>query len=700
MEFSGLSISGFDFEASFPLGRVASFSFVERVGVILCDHFVEVDSFKLRLFPAFFEAAARLFSKLHAEEMAQLAAVDFVLPCDFCSSDFEVLAAPGGSIERLVALRQSEGRQNRFNVERCRRWLADDPELDKLLELASSGAVVAVDPAFVPVSLPDKARSSHSRLTNCFRKHLFKLWSKGRGVALPFDELNSFHLSGVHISPIHWTSKVDNADGRFLVDLSNRTSGSVVNSEFGLEAAKSKYGVLQLPTIIDILQKWQLFIFEQQVPLSQCRCFKDDVSSAFCQFDFNPSASKLLAVLLGNILFLFLVGLFGWTGAPIVFGLLSRALERLICRTIPRRCFVLYVDDIIALVLAADAVRAQHLVHSCIVNMFGPGSVELSKSMAPAVVQTIIGWSINLVDETIRPSDRGIKKLIVAFFSVDGVSPVSLHSCQVLASLAQRYSLGLRGMRCFVQPLHRMVAKFKNNSLIKTRLSSAAKFCMVVWKAVGLLLFLNSDSFNVNIWSLLPSVSLPSSVMISDAGPWGLGVTIVDPVSNRVVAFSSYVLPFNSSDPKYQNAREYMGYLFSILVFCAFTRSGVRGSRLAWRTDNRAAQAWVEGSMSSSPAAQTALLAVTILTLRLQFDLVDVSLIPGVSMGNVDSLSRGYATDLDPSLCIDLQHCCPDVHTLFSWCDPTINRNLEDHLLVFEKVSAVVDSFLLVHVLN
>jgi len=287
-------------------------------------------------------------------------------------------------------------------------------------------------------------------------------------------------------------------------------------------------------------------LLEQQVSLSECRCFKDDVSSAFCQFDFNPMASKLLAVLLGNILFLFLVGLFGWTGALIVFGLLSPALERFICRTIHRGCFILYADDIIALVLAAEAVRAQQLVHSCIINMFGPGPVELTKSMAPDVVQTIIGWTIHLDKETIRPSDRGIKKLIVSFFSVDVSASVSLLLCQVLASLAQRYSLGLRGMGCFVQALHRMVAKFKNNSFVRNKLSSAAKFCILMWKAVGVLLFLDPECFNINMWSLLPSISLPSDILTSDAGPRGLGVTIVDSVSNKVVAYSSYVLPYDS----------------------------------------------------------------------------------------------------------------------------------------------------------
>ena len=130
-----------------------------------------------------------------------------------------------------------------------------------------------------------------------------------------------------------------------------------------------------------------------------------------------------------------------------------------------------------------------------------------------------------------------------------------------------------------------------------------------------------------------------------------------------------------------------------------FNGSKARHSRLLWKTDNRAAQAWVERSMSSSSAAQTALLAVTVLTLRLKFDLVGVTLITGVSMGNVDSLSRGFATDLDPSLFIDLQYRCPELDELFLWCDPTVNRNMEDHLLVFDKVSIVIDKFLSNHVL-
>ena len=255
LRVSGLSISGFDFEFSSGSFESTHILFIERIGVVLCEVYGGVDSHKLLMFPSFLESAIGLFSKQHAEEAAQFAARDFVLPDEFYSADFDMLIESGGSIESLVEAKQLVARTDRFNSDRCHRWLAEDPEFDKLLELASTGAVVEVDSTFIPVPFPDRERPSHSTLMNCFKKHLYKLWSKGRGIVFPFDKLSESHLSGVHISPIHWTSKVDNDDGRFLVDLSNRSSGSDV----GLEAAKLKYSSQLL---LIFCRSGRLFLFE------------------------------------------------------------------------------------------------------------------------------------------------------------------------------------------------------------------------------------------------------------------------------------------------------------------------------------------------------------------------------------------------------------------------------------------------------
>ena len=48
-----------------------------------------------------------------------------------------------------------------------------------------------------------------------------------------------------------------------------------MNSEFALEAAKSRYGDLVLPSIIDIVS---IFTEARGVRLCDCLCFKDDVN--------------------------------------------------------------------------------------------------------------------------------------------------------------------------------------------------------------------------------------------------------------------------------------------------------------------------------------------------------------------------------------------------------------------------------------
>jgi len=224
-------------------------------------------------------------------------------------------------------------------------------------------------------------------------------------------------------------------------------------------------------------------------------------------------------------------------------------------------------------------------------------------------------------------------------------------------------------------------------------LSSSAKFCVIVWRAVCVMLFSDQDCLNVHIWSLLPSASVPLYIITSDAGPWGLGVTVCDPHSGAVLCFSKFRFPFDASASSFQNAREYMGYLFSLLVVCAFAGPLTPGTCLLWRTDNSAAQAWIERNMCSSSGAQSALLAVTSLQLRLRLDVGHVVHIPGVSMGAVDDLSRDVDVNLKSELLVDLQYMLL-VNRLFTLCDPTVSRGLDDHLSVFENVYGILDSFL------
>ncbi len=81
--YSGLTISGFDFEFSGTDLGSKHFSFLERVGLMLDSNFSVVNSSLLQSFPSFLESAVCLFSKQHAVEAARLAAADFIYRLHF-----------------------------------------------------------------------------------------------------------------------------------------------------------------------------------------------------------------------------------------------------------------------------------------------------------------------------------------------------------------------------------------------------------------------------------------------------------------------------------------------------------------------------------------------------------------------------------------------------------------------------------------
>ena len=97
--------------------------------------------------------------------------------------------------------------------------------------------------------------------------------------------------------------------------------------------------------------------------------------------------------------------------------------------------------------------------------------------------------------------------------------------------------------------------------------------------------------------------------------------------------------------------------------------------------------------MSSSVSAQSALMAVTWLTLKLNLDIKQPEHIPGSTMGVVDDLSKGYKHSMPKELEIPL-HLDIKIKQLFAVCDPTKRQNLQEHFIVFEKIQLLIDGFL------
>jgi hypothetical protein len=402
---------------------------------------------------AYFHSCKREFARGGAESRAKEHAQSFEgIPASLLDTAAERLHQEfDGNLPNMIHDVQVKSSRDRFNAERCRDVFAEDPEFDTLMELATVGADVPIDPNFVVQSSPEPLRALHLRLGNCIPQHAFKLWESGKALLFRLSDVVSCCL---HFNNSHWTPKPLTDEGRYLFDCANIAAGSSINSDYAFDLAEKKYLPLHHPTIVEILTSALLLASSLGCALSDLRLYKDDIKSAFGQFNFNPAVCFLLAtqVALGVVM-IYISGCFGYHACPLIFGVFSRAICRA-CRKLCQGVLFVYVDDLIGFSHWSTAASDQKVAQNIIVRTFGPFSLA-KKSLFPCLSGEVLGWFVDLEMGLIRPSDKGIRKLMFAFFTVDlAMNRIPLQQCQMLASLAQRYSLALRGMKNFVTPLH------------------------------------------------------------------------------------------------------------------------------------------------------------------------------------------------------------------------------------------------------
>ncbi len=82
--------------------------------------------------------------------------------------------------------------------------------------------------------------------------------------------------------------------------------------------------------------------------------------------------------------------------------------------------------------------------------------------------------------------------------------------------------------------------------------------------------------------------------------------------------------------------------------------------------------------------------------MRSQLVLTQAKHLPGVLMGDIDSLSRAKPTTSLPvelSVSSDVQN-DPNINALFIACDPTVSRSVDAHKSIFVDVMRRIDMIL------
>ena len=646
----------------------------------------------------YFNTCKKEFVRGGAEEMARVDAEDFVFPSEDLCRDGVTLQELG-TIERVVRERQLSSRVTRFNIDRYQ-LLADTSDASVLRELASSGASIPVAADFVINPVPERPRKLQLRLGKCYSKHAYKLWKSGGALVFREQDIPVEERRKLNINPLHWCAKLFCAAGRWLGDLSNREEGTSINCPESKQMAIDLFGDMSYPLIEEIITAWLLYAMENNCDLSDMRIWKEDIRSAFAPFNIKPEDTYKLAFSFAEGLILIMIwGFFGWTGAPMVFANFSRAMLEVLTKTALGVLF-LFCDDFIGCGHYSVVERDQSAARDLINGVFGDDKVALEKSVPPSTEAEVLGWWVDMVRATIRPSDKGIRKLMFVFFSIDSTaSHWPLQMCQMLASLAQRYSQALMGMRPFVQAFHEMCGGQVTASNKWRKVSGRARFAVEMWRVCALCLFLDKENMAVSLRVMVASpLGFDSLDLITDASYLGSGVLILN--ESRMLAecqFASYLYKFTQNrveadKPKYQNHREFGGLVVGIVLLVLLNKIPEQGAVIHWVNDNTAALEWARKNMCKGKSSQILFMFYSALLIKYKLHVVQVEHTAGLSvlMKPVDALSRGLET---PELSSDLNFNLSGLTALdelMILCNPTLEHSLESYHVAFTEVHRIL----------
>jgi len=665
--------------------------YTEMVGMTISP--VEMDDLV-----AFFHSCESQFVRGNAEKAAKAASDGFT----WCDDDLDrdgVHLQKVGSIDALVCQRRSINSVNRFNKERCQTYFSEVSNAAVLMDLAEWGARLPVADDFVFQMVPDKPRTLQKKLGMNYSKQVKKLWDKGGVLVFRKEHVSHLEMAKLNFNPFHWTPKPGPPPepmGRLLGDLSNREEGPSINCLESKHMVEDIYGTMSYPTIEEIVTSWLLYSKSNGYLLSDCLIWKEDIRSAFGQFDFHPEETYKLAFEFAvGLIMIMMIGFFGWTGAPLVFANFSRALIEVLRKDDKVLGVVhIFCDDFMGLahrtIARNDQLRSRRLIE----GVFGEGTAALEKAVDPCLKADIIGWSIDLVTAKIRPSDKGIRKLMFSFFMVDALaSHWPLAMCQLLSSLAQRYSAALVGMRPFVSAFYEMCSGSESVNL--RRVTPKARFAVEIWRVTSLRLYWNKESMAIPLKVMIgSSEGMAIRTFISDAMHLGVGFGSL--TAEREVEFhSSYEFQYSVLASKYQNHREFLGFIMAILFLVSNKKIPSEGVVLHWVNDNTSALEWAKDNMCKGGASQIAFMLYTVLALKFKINVVLTTHTAGVSelMLPIDALSRGLPlVGLDSSARIELKG-LSIVHKMMDMCNPSKIINCQGYHEAYYTTFQLVEDF-------
>jgi hypothetical protein len=314
--------------------------------------------------------------------------------------------------------------------------------------------------------------------------------------------------------------------GRPIGDASaNEGNGYSLNCEEVADLCQEVYGPIEHPTLKALSEMVQA---EAAVSgWEDLVLWKMDLKGAFTLLYVSPDSCRRLAfALTDDLTMIYHVGMFGWTGMPAAFQVVTRIITRLV--NAPdglRGRALMYVDDLMGVCRRQDLESDLQTARSICNGLLGPGAVEEKKTRSGRCLD-FIGWQFDLDTRTVSVARHNFLKTLYGMLRADPRQRVKVREVQRLASWASRYSTICRQLKPFTQDFFNLIRGMGQH--VSVDWSPEATLALDLWRATLVALRLDPVGFSRPIATIGDRET--EYILEYDACLTGLGF-LISPVS-------------------------------------------------------------------------------------------------------------------------------------------------------------------------
>lgn len=581
------------------------------------------------------------------EEYGEKDAVDWAegykFPNSMIESHTKCFQAAGLNFTAMVRRRLAVLSPGRLNRNRAANLRLDNPERRLVMDLAE-GMRVHLPVDFAPngnqIENETPLRSSYVRVESAVNKMLADNLTGRLAFLLPLDQARRL-VKGLHLSKAHWTRKKGKRCGRPLSDLTF-VDGSSINTPETADAASAFYGEIKHPTIECIAKMimsfWAATVASNpDAKWEDLRIYKMDLKGAYTLLSFRPEDVALFGMrVTGDLVYFQICGIFGWTGTPAAFQVITRALQFEFQHKVSGQT-TMYVDDIIGVCMEHNMLQDMAHIREICTDLLGPGAVADEKTEHGRRLEAI-GYVIDLDIRRVLISRKNFMNALYGFSLADKESSLSLKNAQRLASYGSRYGKICRVMRPFSGSLNRLTTgRTCQHALI--HVTPEARIAIACWLAMLYLVKHDEIRFTRTLSSFVPQV--PTLIAQFDASLSGVGVVwyrkengTEECVGFCAVSIDHLGFKDNSS---YQNLAEFIGAVISVI---GALHVGTADQPLELRGDSVTALTWAITERPRGVLVTRAAIVWTLLCLASGVNIHAVTHVPGSENTVCDQLSR------------------------------------------------------------